>query len=95
MVPVFLGVDCSFDKVHLPDWLVAVIAAVAGSIVGILFGFLLYWCCCKRYCPMTTLYYAEHVHIAQTRTRISTPCFYVRNGTRVRVCTRVRHRQCK
>ena len=50
MVTVFVGVECSFDEVHLPDWLVAVIAAVAGSIVGILFGFLLYWCCCKRYC---------------------------------------------
>ena len=50
MITVFAGVDCSLDKVHLPDWLVAVIAAVAGSIVGILFGFLLYWCCCKRYC---------------------------------------------
>ena len=49
MITVFAGVDCSLDKVHLPDWLVAVIAAVAGSIVGILFGFLLYWCCCKRY----------------------------------------------
>ena len=27
--------------------------------------------------PMATLYYAEHVHIAQTRTQISTPNFCV------------------
>ena len=26
---------------------------------------------------MATLYYAEHVHIAQTQTRIPTPCFCV------------------
>ncbi|KAK2187655.1 hypothetical protein NP493_158g03012 [Ridgeia piscesae] len=32
---------------NVPDWVVALVAAVGGSLVGLLVGFLLYKCCCK------------------------------------------------
>ena len=34
-------------SIKLPDWVIAVAAAVGGSLVGVLVGFLLYKCCCK------------------------------------------------
>jgi hypothetical protein len=37
-----------WDSVHLPDWIVAVIAAIAGSLIGVVMGFVLYKCCCQR-----------------------------------------------
>ena len=36
------------DVVHLPDWVVAVAAAIGGSMIGVVIGFLLYKCCCRR-----------------------------------------------
>ena len=45
--------------------------------------------------PKGTLYYAEDVHIAQTRTQIPTLYFCKRTGIGVRDRTRVRLRQCK
>ena len=43
--------------------------------------------------PMATLYYAEHVHIVQTR--IATPYGISRTQIRVGVRTRFRLQQCK
>jgi len=37
-----------WDSKHLPDWLVAVAAAVIGSLVGVAVGFLIYNFCCRR-----------------------------------------------
>jgi len=44
-----------WDNEHLPDWLVAVAAAVIGCLVGVAVGFLIYNFCCRRYgclCPV-------------------------------------------
>ncbi|ELU09404.1 hypothetical protein CAPTEDRAFT_223958 [Capitella teleta] len=36
-----------WDRVQMPDWAVALLAALGGSLIGVLAGFLLYKCCCK------------------------------------------------
>ena len=41
------------------------------------------------------LYYAKHVHIAQTQTQIHTPYFCVGQESKSRVCTRICLQQCK
>jgi len=52
-----------WDSKHLPDWLVAVAAAVIGSLVGVAIGFLIYNFCCRRYAANTypVRDYAYHV----------------------------------
>jgi len=37
-----------WDSKHLPDWLVAVAAAVVGCLIGVAVGFLIYNLCCQR-----------------------------------------------
>jgi uncharacterized integral membrane protein len=36
-----------WERVQMPDWAVALLAALGGSLIGVLAGFLLYKCCCK------------------------------------------------
>ena len=32
---------------EIPDWMIAVLAALGGSIFGVVIGLILYKCCCK------------------------------------------------
>ena len=45
--------------------------------------------------PMATLYYAKHVHIAQTQDSDLYSLFLYKTGIRIRVRTRVCFQKCK
>jgi len=48
-----------WDSKHLPDWLVAVAAAVIGSLVGVAVGFLIYNFCCRRSVALPALHFSR------------------------------------
>ena len=65
----------------MPDWVVALAAAVGGSLVGLLVGFLLYKCCCKTYVMLDlslaifiSLHDFIHLRIMSVRWRYISTC---------------------